>query len=154
MKFNRKLSSNRPEVSTASLPDIIFMLLFFFMVVTVMREDTLKVTFKPPQATELEKLEHKSLIDYVYIGVPLRQYQGVYGDAPRLQLNNQISEIDDIPSFSETLIAKREEADRGRIVTSIRADKEVTMGIVTDVKTELRKVGRLKLNYSAVNGQQ
>ena len=150
MKFRKDKSDNRPEISTASLPDIIFMLLFFFMVVTVMREDNLKVENMRPQASELQKLEHKSLIDYIHIGKPLRQYQEIYGTAPRIQLNNQISKLENIYAYCENSTTSRSESDRGKIITSLKADKDVTMGIVTDVKTELRRAGRLKINYSAI----
>lgn len=150
MKFIKKKGEKRPEISTASLPDIIFMLLFFFMVVTVMREQDLKVRVIPPQASEIEKIENKSLVDYVYLGKPLPKFQEQFGTAPRLQLNNQFSEVDDIQVFVQSNSIQKPEADRGRAITSLRVDKEVTMGIVTDVKTELRRAGQLKVNYSSV----
>ena len=85
-KFQKKRGKAKPEVSTASLPDIIFMLLFFFMVVTVLRDAELKVKVTTPYATELTKLEEKSLVNYLYIGRPEKKYQSVYGTRPRLQL--------------------------------------------------------------------
>ena len=148
-KFKKKRGGAKPEISTASLPDIIFMLLFFFMVVTVMRESDLKVKVTVPQATELEKLERKSLVSYLYVGKPLRKYQALYGTAPRLQLNNQLSTVDDIPTYMEAERADRAEEDRGLITASLRVDREITMGLVTDVKTELRKSGQLRINYSS-----
>ena len=72
-KFRKKGGKSTPAISTASLPDIIFMLLFFFMVVTVMRESELKVQVQVPQATELTKLEQKSLVNYIYIGKPTKK---------------------------------------------------------------------------------
>lgn len=148
-KFKKKRGSSNPEISTASLPDIIFMLLFFFMVVTVMRESDLKVKVTVPQATELEKLERKSLVSYLYVGKPLRKYQAIYGTAPRLQLNNQLSTVEDIPNYMEAERADRAEEDKGLITASLRVDREITMGLVTDVKTELRKSGQLRINYSS-----
>lgn len=153
-KFKKKRGASSPEISTASLPDIIFMLLFFFMVVTVMRESELKVQVKVPQATELEKLERKSLVSYLYVGKPTRKYQAVYGTAPRLQLNNQLSEIEDIPRYMEDERNARNESERGLITASIRADNEITMGLITDVKTELRKAGQLRINYSSTQRTQ
>ena len=149
MKFAKKRGDKKPEISTASLPDIIFMLLFFFMVVTVMREQDLKVRVLPPQATEVEKLENKSLISHIYIGKPLPKYQGSHGDAPRLQLNNQFAKTEDISFFIHNEKDPMIESDKGRMIASLRVDKEVTMGIITDVKTELRKSGQLKVNYSS-----
>lgn len=143
-KFKKKRGAATPEISTASLPDIIFMLLFFFMVVTVMRESELKIKVSVPQATELEKLERKSLVSYLYVGKPTSKYQAVYGSAPRLQLGNQLSTVDDIPTFMEGERDDREEEDRGLITASLRVDRDITMGLVSDVKTELRKSGDRK----------
>lgn len=151
-KFKKKRGASKPEISTASLPDIIFMLLFFFMVVTVMRESELKVKVSVPSGTELEKLERKSLVSYLYVGKPTRKWQAVYGTAPRLQLNDQIATPDDIFRFVASEKDARNEADRQQLIASLRVDKEITMGLVTDVKTELRKAGQLKINYSATAG--
>jgi len=148
-KFSKKRGKASPTISTASLPDIIFMLLFFFMVVTVLRDAELKVKVSTPSATELEKLEEKSLVNYLYIGKPLAKYQAVYGTKPRLQLGDKFATVADIPLFLEQHKIKVPEAQHGRITSSLRVDGEVTMGIVQDVKTELRKSNQLKVNYSA-----
>jgi len=148
-KINRGKGRSTPKISTASLPDIIFILLFFFMVVTVMKDSELKVQVNYPYATELQKLEKKSLVSYIYMGVPARRFQKKYGSAPRMQLNDKFSEIKDLKLFIEQERAKLREAERARMTASIRADKDVTMGIVTDVKTELRKINQLKVNYSS-----
>ncbi|NJN77710.1 MAG: biopolymer transporter ExbD [Saprospiraceae bacterium] len=148
-KFSKKRGASTPEISTASLPDIIFMLLFFFMVVTVMKDSSLKVKVTVPDATELEKLERKSLVHYIYVGAPLPQFQAQYGTAPRMQLNDQFATIDDIPLFLEQEKIKVNEKERDFITTSLRVDREATMGIVSDVKTKLRKSNQLRLNYSA-----
>ncbi|MBY5958291.1 biopolymer transporter ExbD [Membranicola marinus] len=149
--FKKKRGNATPEVSTASLPDIIFMLLFFFMVVTVMREGERKVQVVVPQATQLEKLEKKSLVNTIYIGRPTKKYQSIYGTQPRVQLDDKFSNhLDgDIALFLEQHKLKVNEQLWGQIITSIRADRDVTMGIVQDVKTALRKANQLKINYSA-----
>ncbi|MFT5833958.1 MAG: biopolymer transport protein ExbD [Cognaticolwellia sp.] len=148
-KFSKKRGASTPEISTASLPDIIFMLLFFFMVVTVMKDSSLKVKVTVPNATELEKLERKSLVHYIYVGAPLPQFQTQYGTAPRMQLNDQFAIVDDIPLFLEQEKLKVNERERDYITTSLRVDREATMGIVSDVKTKLRQSNQLRLNYSA-----
>lgn len=148
-KFEKKRGKTAPAISTASLPDIIFMLLFFFMVVTVLRDSELMVRVIVPEATELDKLEQKSLVHYMYIGRPLKKYQAVYGTSPRLQLGDKFATIDDIPLFIEKHKLTVPESQHGRITTSLRVDGDVTMGIVTDVKTKLRKSGQLLVNYSA-----
>jgi biopolymer transport protein ExbD len=148
-KFSKKRGKSTPAISTASLPDIIFMLLFFFMVVTVMRESELMVRVIVPQATELTKLEQKSLVNYIYIGRPTDKYTKVYGTSPRIQLGDKFATIADIPIFLEQHKTTVPEAMHGRIMTSLRVDGGVTMGIVQDVKTKLRKSGQLKVNYSA-----
>lgn len=148
-KFQKKRGKASPAISTASLPDIIFMLLFFFMVVTVLRDAELKVSVNTPYATELTKLEKKSLVNYMYIGKPILKFQATYGTKPRLQLGDKFSEYDEIPLFLEKHKSKLREKERDRITSSLRVDGDVTMGIVTDVKTALRKAGQLKVNYSA-----
>ncbi len=148
-KFNKKRGKTTPAISTASLPDIIFMLLFFFMVVTTMRDAELKVQVRTPFATELTKLEEKSLVNYLYIGRPVQNFQAVYGTKPRLQLGDKFATVADIPLFLEQHKIKVPESRRGAITSSLRVDGTVTMGIVQDVKTQLRKSGQLKINYSA-----
>ncbi len=148
-KFSKKRSGTSPSISTASLPDIIFILLFFFMVVTVMRTAELKVKVFTPYATELTKLEEKSLVNYLYIGRPIQKFQALYGTKPRLQLGDKFAELNEIPLFLEKHRVKVPENKRPRITSSLRVDGDVTMGIVQDTKTQLRKSGQLKVNYSA-----
>ncbi len=147
--FEKKRGKASPAISTASLPDIIFMLLFFFMVVTVLRDGERKVQVVVPQATELQKLEQKSLVNHIWIGRPVEKYQAVYGTKPRIQLGDKFATENDIPLFLEQHKIKIPEAQRPRITSSLKVDGDVTMGIVTDVKTILRKSGQLKVNYSA-----
>jgi biopolymer transport protein ExbD len=148
-KFQKKRGKSQPAISTASLPDIIFMLLFFFMVVTVLRDAEVKVTVVTPNATELTKLEKKSLVNNIYIGKPMAKFQEQAGTKPRMQLGDKFSIEADIPLFLEKHRQQVPENQRGGITTSLKIDRNVTMGIVTDIKTALRKSGQLKLNYSA-----
>jgi biopolymer transport protein ExbD len=147
--FQKKRGKSSPEISTASLPDIIFMLLFFFMVVTVLREGERKVSVTLPDATELNKLEEKSLVNHIWIGRPIEKFQALYGTKPRIQLGDKFASELDIPLFLEQHKIKVPESQRPRITTSLKVDGNVTMGIVSDVKTALRKANQLKLNYSA-----
>ena len=137
-----------PAISTASLPDIIFMLLFFFMVVTVLRQSELRVKVVTPAATELTKLEDKALVNYIYIGRPTPQYERLYGTAPQIQLGDKIASERDIPLFLAEHKQTVPESQHNRITSSLRVDGDVTMGIVTDVKEELRKANQLRVNYS------
>lgn len=148
-KFNKGKAKAKPAISTASLPDIIFMLLFFFMVVTKLRDAELKVSVITPNADQLTKLEEKSMVNTIYIGRPVVKYRELYGTKPRIQLNDKFSNPGDIRLFIETFRTKVPEARHGGITSSMRVDQGVTMGIVQDVKTELRKAGQLKVNYSA-----
>lgn len=148
-KFRKKSGGGTPAISTASLPDIVFMLLFFFMVSTTMKEVTLNVQVRVPEATELAKLEKKSLVTYIYVGVPRKPFQAMYGTEPRVQLNDQFASVDDIENY---IIQEREsmrENDRPKMTTSIKADANTDMGIITDVKQALRKAQALKISYSA-----
>ena len=148
-KFSKKRGKSSPAISTASLPDIIFMLLFFFMVVTVLRDAELKVNVVTPYATELTKLQRKSLVNYIYIGKPTKKYQEIYGTKPRIQLGDKFASEFDIPLFLEKHKVTVPEAQQAGITSSLKVDGKVTMGIVQDVKTILRKAGQLKVNYSA-----
>lgn len=147
-KFRKKGKKDQPAVNTAALPDIVFMLLFFFMVTTVMRETSLKVENVTPQATEVSKLERKSLVAYIYIGKPIKALQSKLGKAPRIQLNDAFKTLDDIALFVEMERDERDEAERNMITWSLKVDQKTKMGIVTDVKQELREVNALKINYS------
>ena len=148
-KFQKKRGKTSPAISTASLPDIIFMLLFFFMVVTVLRDSELKLKVITPRATELTKLQEKSLVNYLYIGKPLEKYQSTYGTSPRLQLGDKFATVADVPLFLEKHKVKVPEERHPQITSSLRIDGKVTMGIVQDVKVALRKANQLKVNYSA-----
>ena len=148
-KFRKDGGKELPPISTASLPDIVFMLLFFFMVSTTMREVTLKVRVRVPEATELSKLEKKSLVSYIYVGEPLPQYQKDFGVAPRIQLNDQFANTSDIQEYIASEREARTEAERPSMITSLKVDENTKMGIVSDIKTELRKAAALHINYSA-----
>ena len=147
-KFNRKGKGGTPAISTASLPDIVFMLLFFFMVTTVMREVELKIRVKVPEASEIKKLEKKSLVSYIYVGKPIKAYQNKFGTEPRLQLNDEFSQVSDVVTYISAEREKLDENDVPKMTTSIKSDGEVKMGIISDIKQELRKAQALKINYS------
>jgi len=151
-KFRKEGKKEMPGVSTASLPDIVFMLLFFFMVTTVMRETTLFVNVTTPKATEIKKLKKKSLVSYIYIGSPIKRLQAAYGSAPRIQLNDAFASVDEIQEFIATEREARHEQEIPYMTTSIKADETAKMGIITDVKQELRKANALKINYSTRKG--
>ena len=137
-----------------SMADIIFMLLFFFMVITTMRESSLYVKIQVPQGTETSKLEKKSLVSYINIGVPMDQYQSKYGKEPRIQLNDMIADVSDISQWVELERADRSPADRQYITTAIKADMVVKMGLVSDIKQELRQAGAFRIFYNARKGER
>jgi biopolymer transport protein ExbD len=145
-KFNKNKEKATPQVSTASLPDIVFMLLFFFMVSTVMREVDLKIVMQSPEATEIKKLENKNLVNYIYIGSPLETK--IYGTTPRIQLDDAFANVKDVQPYIETKRSEVNEAEIPLLTTSLKVDGDTEMGIVTDVKQELRKAQALKISYS------
>jgi len=144
-RFKTKKGKADPAINTSSLPDIIFMLLFFFMVTTVMREVTVMVKQNMPGASEVQKLERKSLVSFIYIGAPKDSQLGTNA---RIQLNDVFANVDEVPEFVAREREARDEADRKFLTTSLKVDGETTMGVVTDVKQELRKSGAFKINYS------
>ena len=153
-RFTGKKAKETPALNMGSMSDIIFMLLFFFMVITTMRESSLYVQIKPPQGTEVTKLEKKSLVSNINVGVPMPDQPKKFGSDPRIQLNDQISDISDIIGFVEKEREQRAEADRPFITTAIKSDKQVRMGMITDIKQELRKAGALKIFYNATKGNR
>lgn len=148
-KFRASGNKETPAISTASLPDIVFMLLFFFMVTTTIRDVSLLVKLKTPTATEVSKLEKKSLVSYIYVGPPVPKYTKVFGTEPRIQLNDQFAKVTDIPDFILAERASREEAEIPFMVTSLKVDEYTKMQIVGDIKQELRKAAALHINYSS-----
>jgi biopolymer transport protein ExbD len=145
-------SSGIPKISTASLPDIVFMLLFFFMTATTMKEVTYQVKMTFPQATELTKLENKSLVKYIYIGEALDKKK--HGVESCIQLNDQIVEGPKrVGPFINSERESMKEEDQSKMMVALKIDKNTKMGIVTDVKTELRNAQALRITYTALQKQ-
>jgi len=133
MKFEKKRASSKTEIPTSSMPDIIFMLLLFFMVTTTMREVELLVEFKLPDAEALEKIENKRLVSYIWVG-----------KVGKIQINDSIVKVDDIQVI---MYGKRQALPS--VIVSLRVDVGARMGLVTDIQQELRKAYCLRINYSA-----
>ncbi|WP_109435700.1 biopolymer transporter ExbD [Aquimarina sp. AU119] len=150
-KFKNKKNTQLPEISTASLPDIVFMLLFFFMVATVMRNDTLMIQNMLPYADQVEKLDTK-LIMNIYAGKPSSRYRDV-GSEARIQLNDKFADIKDIKAFILAERALKRPGEVPFLITSLKVDKETKMGLVGDIKKELREVQALKINYTTNRGE-
>ncbi len=151
-KFKKKKSGSLPAISTASLPDIVFMLLFFFMTATTMKDSDLKIENRLPKADQTAKLHKKQYVMYIYAGRPKANYISGLGSSDRIQLNDKISSVNDIKNFVLTERASRNSEDEKYLTTSLKIDKEVKMGLVQDIKTELRKVDQLKVNYTTAQG--
>ncbi len=138
-----------PEMNTSSLPDLIFTILFFFMIVTTMREVTLKVKFVVPAGTELEKLEKKSAVSFIYVGPPTDQLRAQFGSTTRIQLNDRYAEPSEVMDF---IYQERQSmSDQTAQVVSIKADQKTQMGYITDIKEVLRRSWALKVNYSSTH---
>ena len=143
-----KKKREMPEMNTSSLPDLIFSFLFFIMMVTTMREVTLKVKFTKPSGTELEKLEKKSAVSFIYVGPPSdRALEEKYGKNTQIQLNHRYADPKEIRDFIyQERQSMENQADQ---VVSIKADVKTQMGYITDIKEVLRRSNALKINYSA-----
>ncbi|HOJ03971.1 MAG TPA: biopolymer transporter ExbD [Bacteroidota bacterium] len=134
MKFQKKLAQTQQGIPTASLPDIIFMLLIFFMVTTVLREVDIKVRYTLPQAVSVEKINNKRLLSYIWVG-----------EDERIQIDDSI-----VPVAAITDIAYQKRMNNPNIIMSLRIDQGSRMGIVNDVQSELRRADALRINYSAL----
>lgn len=151
-KFAKKKDGDLPAVSTASLPDIVFMLLFFFMTVTTMKDSSLLVQNTLPNASEIKKLEKKDRIIYIYVGKPTREYQSVFGTEPKIQLNDKFADVDEVGTYILAERAKKPQELQNVLTTALKVDKDANMGLISDIKQELRKVNALKVNYTTYEG--
>jgi biopolymer transport protein ExbD len=142
--FRRSFNHEVPGLNTASLPDLIFSVLFFFMIVTHMRKVTLKVKYKVPAGTELTKLAKKSAVSYVYIGY-------AKDGKAHIQLNDKFADVSEVMDYVTAERNRMAPEDVQAMTVSIKADRNIRMGLVTDVKQALRQANALKINYSAVS---
>ena len=154
MSFFRREHHEVPGLNTASLPDLIFTVLFFFMIVTHMRKVTLKVKYRVPAGTELTRLTKKSAVTYLYIGRPSDRMGKQVGDGMRIQVNDKYADLPTVTDYMATERNNMEPEDAKNMTVSIKADRHVKMGLITDVKQALRRAGALKVNYSAVEKGQ
>lgn len=151
-KFKKKKSGSLPAISTASLPDIVFMLLFFFMTATTMKDSDLMIENRLPKANQTAKLHKKQYVMYIYAGQAKDNYKSTLGSSDRIQLNDKISSVAEIRNFVITERASRNSEDEKYLTASLKIDREVKMGLVQDIKQELRKVDQLKVNYTTNQG--
>ena len=140
-----------PELNTSSLPDLVFAFLFFIMMVTTIREVTPKVSFSNlPTATELTKLEEKSLVTFIYVGKPNKEYREMYGSNSAIQLNDQVTQNPTaVYSYLKQSQSKIKDERRNLMQVSLKADKDTKMNIVSQIKEELRRADALNLSSSA-----
>jgi hypothetical protein len=150
-KFSKSGGREMPELNTSSLPDLVFAFLFFIMMVTTIREVTPKVSFSNlPTATELTKLEEKSLVTFIYVGKPNKEYREMYGSNSAIQLNDQVTQNPTaVYSYLKQSQSKIKDERRNLMQVSLKADKDTKMNIVSQIKEELRRADALNLSYSA-----
>ena len=154
-RFKKEGKKDLPEINTGSMSDIIFMFLFFFMVITNMRETDVRVIFTMPSASEIQKLEKKSLVATIYIGAPRNKNENTLPPGKvSIQLNDQTVKqenlVRDVRDFIAVEKESRNEEDRQRLTFSIKADKEVQMRYINLIKAELRANNALKINYATI----
>ena len=149
MSIYRQRSHAVPGLNTASLPDLIFSVLFFFMIVTHMQKVAVKVKYRVPQGTELTRLTKKTAVTYIYIGRPNAGAKGASHQATRVQVNDKFANTEDIIDYVSSEQARMSPEDRQQMTVSIKADKSTKMGIITDVKQALRVAKATRITYSA-----
>lgn len=146
-KFKKK-ANTKQEIPTSALPDIIFMLLFFFMVTTVLREVTINVKQRIPEASQLRKLERKSLVSYLYVGEPKKTDQ--WGTEPRIQANDVFIEPSDIVLWVTQEKDNLDEVERDQLTIAMKVDEDVKRGLISDIELQLRKANARKLLYTTL----
>jgi len=140
--FKKKSANTKQTIPTTAMPDIVFMLLIFFMVTTVLREVTLQVRVQLVKAVNIEKIEQKRLISYLYIG-PEVLGGNTYGET-KVQIDDAL--IDNLTYIRRIMYDKL--VEQPKLIVSLRVDTDSEMGMVTDVQQELRQAGTLQINYS------
>lgn len=148
--FNRR-RYEVPGLNTASLPDLIFSVLFFFMIVTHMQKVTVKVQFRTPQGTELTRLTKKTAVTYIYIGKPEGNLQKTLGTATRIQLNDKFGSLDDVVDYISAERERMSPEDQQQMTVSVKADRTTKMSIIDNVKQALRKAKAYRISYSATD---
>lgn len=151
-KFTKKKSGELPPVSTASLPDIVFMLLFFFMTVTEMKNSDLMVQNKVPMADQVQKLDKKDPVVYIYAGKPLPKYQEKFGINAKIQINDKFADVSEIAPFILQYKDGIREELREMFITALKVDEETNMGVVSDIREKLQDINALKINYITKEG--
>lgn len=150
--FKKKKSGEVPAVNTASLPDIVFMLLFFFMVATVMRDSELLVENKLPKADQVSKLGKKDRVMTIYIGKPHDRYRQRYGTGEMIQLGDRPAQPSEILDFVRNERSQRPPEIQPAMIAALKVDENSKMGLVTEVKQKLREAEQYKVNYTTVQG--
>jgi len=140
--FKKKLS----RFSKPSLRDIILVSLSLFLVIMLLRKETVEVNIILPEATEMEKLNKPSLINHIYIG---KQKSFEWGNTTRIQINDAFITINNLQDAVLHLDKSRPDYLLPKVTTSLKIDKAAKMGIVNEVKHELRKANELRVNYAA-----
>lgn len=138
-----------PSLNVASMPDLIFTVLFFFMIVTHMRSDEVKVKLQVPEGTEVQKLVNKQAVVNIYIGREGEKESRREGAKWVVQLNGDIVTPNDIPGCIEHIRAGLSAENQARMTVSLRVDRKAPMGLVSEVKRKLQQAYALKINYSA-----
>lgn len=149
-KFKKK-TNVKQDIPTSSMPDVVFMLLFFFMVTTEMRKTSIDVKQQIPKATQLRKLMRKSLVANLYIGEPTKIQ---FGKEPKIQADDTFIDTKDIIRWVNEQKAKLDEVERDQLTVSLKVDSEAKRGIIADVETELRKANARKLLYSTLEERE
>ena len=145
MMFRRK-QREVPELNTSSLPDLIFSVLFFFMIVTHMRHVTVKVKYQEPQGKELTRLTKKSAVSYIYIGTPIERNTQ---QKSCIQMNDKFVDYNEVTDYITAEKKRMSPEDQQQMTVSIKADKHTQMGLIIDIKQALRQAKALRINYSA-----
>lgn len=151
MSLFRHTRREVPQLNTASLPDLIFTVLFFFITVTHMREVTLKVKYRVPAGTELTKLTKKSAVTYIYIGKPTQEMRPIAGTKTRIQINDKYADLPTVTDYVAEERKRMSPEDAQIMSVSVKADRETDMGTIADVKQALRQAGALRVKYSATS---
>ena len=145
-RFRKKGKRKVPTLNTASLPDLIFTLLFFFLLVTHLRTIPVLTQIHLPEASELQKLKENTSVIYLLVG---KQTKENVGNIYEIQLNSELITIEDMPFKLQMIVNEMKPEEINKSVVYFKVDKDIPMGLVNDIRQNLREA-RLQTVYYSV----
>lgn len=140
----KKKSTQSAEISTASMPDIVFLLLFFFMVTATIKTEDESLKVDIPKAQAITQVKKKFLIKELHIGFPKDQQ---LGSTARISAEGRFIDISEVGQWVLEQKSSLDEVYKDQMIVLLKADEKVDMGLIGDIQSELRKYNARKVLF-------